>query len=132
MSAATALVHVDGETTHVGFWDVITSVSREDFKVELRLDGQIPPGDDKLVLTFPFIKPNPIYVGKEHIPLRRVLTDHETAVAKQPSVDFTIGPQATSQERLAAVKAKDSAKPKSMQTPAIDKDMQKLAKHILG
>ena len=132
MMAATANADLDGETIQVGFWDVITSVSRSDFKVELQLSGDIPPGHDKLMLTFPFVKANQVYAGRDLIPLRRTISDHEVAVAKHTAYcagsHISMGPKTTSQARLDLIKAQ-SCKPKSC---TLDKETMLLAKHLLS
>ena len=131
MQAATALGSADGETVHVGFFDVVTSVS-PDFKVEHQLEGTIPPGHYSLVLTFPFIKANPLYAGKTIAKLRRALSDHESAVAKMAGVQWCdMGPKTTAIKRLDAVKHGGNG---TIPPPdsTMDKELFKLAKHILS
>jgi hypothetical protein len=131
IDAATALNHPDGETVHVGFWDVTTSFHSTDFTVVHQMDGKIPDGCSELVLTFPFIKANPAYVDKENLPMRRRMTDHEVALNKRDldSVRWAMGPQTTAPKRLAESKAARSAR---QQASASDKDIQKVARHILA
>jgi hypothetical protein len=129
MDAATALNHFDGETVHVGFWDVTTSV-RTDFTVVHQMDGKIPDGCSELVLTFPFIMANPAYVDRENLPMRRRMTDHEVALNKRDAdiVMWAMGPKTTAPKRLAETKAARQQASASVG----DKDMQKVAKHILS
>jgi hypothetical protein len=132
MTAATTNASDDGETVQVGFWDVITSVGRSDFKVELRHGiRDIPPEHDKLVLTFPFVKANPVYAGRENVPLRRTISDHEMAVStvtKQNGsfASVSMGPKTTAQARLDFMKESDKPKLK------VDKEAMQLAKHLLS
>ena len=129
MVAFTPSAHEDGETVHVGFWDVVTSVSRSDFKVELQLSGDTPQDHDKLVLTFPFIKANPSYIGQEDVALRRCISDHEATVAKQQVGQNAMGPKVTSHARLEQFKNQHL----TISSPSnrIDKDVMKFASHLL-
>jgi hypothetical protein len=137
MAAATALNHVDGETVHVGFWDVTTSFHNTDFTVVHRLDGEIPDGCSRLDLTFPFIKANPSYASKENLPMRRALSDHELALHKKEQKELVIwdmGPQTTAPKRLEEIKARH--RQQTGRRPSVidmgDKELKIMAKHLLA
>ena len=134
MQSATALAHDDGETVLVGFWDVITSVDcSHNFKVEHQPNGDIPPHHEQLVLSFPFLKANPVYLGQAHVPMRRATSDHELAVAKQTGIaDFLMGPKTTAKAHLEKLVKKAKAADAPPPLTIADKELLQLAKHILG
>ena len=84
-----------------------------------------------MILTFPY-NASTSYVGKENLPMRRRMSDHEASLNKKDvdNISWAMGPKTTAKQRLLDAKTARQQATRSRVGNAVD--IAKMAKHILA